>query len=894
MSIVEVQSLRRNGQFDAALQLLERIFDECNPPLVEEKFNIFFARRDVNSTISVARQLQRLEPTIAVRVLSQCGLLLRESGAARESVEFLNEALNIAGGDSTQLPEWFYSTLYGAHSDRKEWQAAADAALAGANTKPILYVWASHAHRALRNSNGALQCLEGAIFALADYPQSAETVLSACRALLAEHPGPETARLLERATIAFGINDEATPAKAARAAELGDWQLSALLFSRYLDHGINAVTSALKGLTQAVRNEPKLFKRFIKTLERAITIQPNSQEVIFLTHDYLCINTSHPEAISELIGIQQRGAELFPALIVEVARAGKLDVVRQTCKGQINVLLRSLEFRRFERFLNALCYHEVVSEDMVSNIRALHHSQLRQFLLLRTPEIKVVRPRDLKDGEAQLLKAAGISLVDLSNMFERLTTISPEYDAFLDQADIVGLGVRDRIRREETYVAFQDKVVRDRRFDMVDPFTGSPCELFDSVMIFDRQVFSFRGKELFAFISGGNMNAGVFLFILGSNLLLQIDTERNPCSQGYYGSEIHMAELLAVYLDRAAKHYGAYARAIAGAALYKGHEREIVAIHGRAENPAHHIWNYLPPFERLKLLGVLGNISAIVRPPTQYFGDLRDLFPELDAMKVISIDSQSTVDPSPFSLHEIAIWLGGNFIPRNLQMRIRRWASASVSVETHRAITSIAERHDPTIWIGLRSGDKVWTNQIDGIIEVIDAICAEYSGALFLLDGFSLPDAGAHVPEKWRLAVDELSSVANQICLNVRAAGCAISLIGNTIAESVIWAGKVSTYFAPLGSSQHKVGWYCAAPGIIYTTSKVESVPPALRPGAWEAEGSPVPDFIIGKIASSGKRRGKFDFRVNLENVDFKAATVIELMKKNIATALRAKTDQRQ
>src|SRR5882672_7335949 len=112
MSIVEVQSLRRNGQFDAALQLLERIFDECNPPLVEEKFNIFFARRDVNSTISVARQLQRLEPTIAVRVLSQCGLLLRESGAARESVEFLNEALNIAGGDSTQLPEWFYSTLY--------------------------------------------------------------------------------------------------------------------------------------------------------------------------------------------------------------------------------------------------------------------------------------------------------------------------------------------------------------------------------------------------------------------------------------------------------------------------------------------------------------------------------------------------------------------------------------------------------------------------------------------------------------------------------------------------------------------------------------------------------------------------------------------------------------
>jgi len=487
---------------------------------------------------------------------------------------------------------------------------------------------------------------------------------------------------------------------------------------------------------------------------------------------------------------------------------------------------------------------------------------------------------------------AGIDFAAVNEILQKLTTISPEYSDYLNQAKVANSTVRDKIRREETYVAFQDQVVRRRAFEMIDPFTGRPCELFDSVMIFDRQIFSFRGSELFFFISGGNMNAGIFLYLLGANLLLQIDTEQNQCSQVYYGNDVHMAELFAVYLNRVLKNYAAYTNAVDKAAHYEGRQREIIAIHGRAENPAHHIWNYLSPFERLNLLGALGNISAIVRPPTEYFGSMVGLFPELATAEIISIPSQPIIDPCPFSVEKIAIWLGGNFIPRNLQGRIHRWASDCASTGQREFINAQVEQHGPIVWIGLRTGDKVWTNQTDGIVKIIDSICAEYPRALFILDGFSVPNTEAQIPEKWSSAVHTLRSVADQIVRSTKVPGCALSLIGNTIAESVMWASKVGTYFAPLGSSQHKVGWYSVARGIIYTTSKIQGTLPELRPGAWEAEGCPIPDFVIGEIASAGKRRSNFDFRINLENVSFDTEDVIDLIRKNLADLQTATTQE--
>ena len=138
-----------------------------------------------------------------------------------------------------------------------------------------------------------------------------------------------------------------------------------------------------------------------------------------------------------------------------------------------------------------------------------------------------------------------------------------------------------------------------------------------------------------------------------------------------------------------------------------------------------------------------------------------------------------------------------------------------------------------------------------------------------MLDGFSLPDGAEAVPEKWHAAVQALQGVAEAVRSQTAHPGAVHSLVGNRLSESVLWAQAAHAYFTPLGSSQHKVGWFSAAPGLVYTSKLLAGTPPARRQGAWEAEGSPMPRFLIGEVAEPGQRRGDYDFRNNLENIDF-------------------------
>jgi hypothetical protein len=142
---------------------------------------------------------------------------------------------------------------------------------------------------------------------------------------------------------------------------------------------------------------------------------------------------------------------------------------------------------------------------------------------------------------------------------------------------------------------------------------------------------------------------------------------------------------------------------------------------------------------------------------------------------------------------------------------------------------------------------------------------------MFLLDGFSRISADAEVPVKWEPAVNALKDVVAEIISKCRFPGAIHSLMGNTLAESVIWAGVVDAYVAPLGSSQHKVGWHSDCPGVVFTSERVMGRPAALRPGGWEAEDSKIPHYVAGTTADTGQRRGANDYRVNLDNLSIPA-----------------------
>jgi hypothetical protein len=189
------------------------------------------------------------------------------------------------------------------------------------------------------------------------------------------------------------------------------------------------------------------------------------------------------------------------------------------------------------------------------------------------------------------------------------------------------------------------------------------------------------------------------------------------------------------------------------------------------------------------------------------------------------------------------------------------------------------QRPFPIVWIGMRVGSRSWSDQQHEIPRLTSRLLEHYPDALFVLDGFSFPVGQDDVSGTWSAAVEQLRELAAAVIGASPRPDRVISLVGNTLRESVLWAREVDTYLAPLGTSQHKVGWFTAAPGAAYgPASLVELGIPARRYGAWEAEGTTVPVYVIGESIDSGRRRRASDRREFLDNVRLEHETLVNTM----------------
>lgn len=845
------------------------------PPLLADRtgadaFGAFlrlFDRGGLAEAEQAGMRLLAASPGWGVDVWTRLGLLRRRAGAAGPAVEAFLAAAR-AATSRHPLPDWFHSELAGAHMDQRAWPQALEAAEAGLRAKPALGLTATRALLHMGRPDAARAALRGAVRALVPDPSRAPPVASACGMLLAADQGCAAQAVAAEAAAAFPDAPEFDELRATLAVLRQDWDAAARHYAALTAPARPAPVAALQRLAAALRQAPARQAAFAPVFEAAVLAAPDSEAALFQWRDASAA-TSEEAATAGLVDLQARSAALIPSVVAQLARRLPLDGLHERFAGQIDAWQRSEAVLACQAYLDALCRFEQPGPQAVERVLAVPDLRMRLFFLLRQPRLRAIRVREPTAEQDALLRAAGVDVAAAQAFLGGLVgPLSPEWDAYLGRAAFASPDAERTVRLDEGFTAFQDRIVREREFRMTDPLGGGPADLFDSVKIHDRQVFSFRGAELVTFHAAGNMNFAVGLHLPRSNLMLLPDTGAAPSKQGFYASDRYMAEVQSIWLRRAARNHAALLRGAEAARAARGTPRRIVALHGRAENPAHHIWNYLPPFERLALAGLIGNVAAVVPPPTPYFGPLPGLFPELAAVESRPMAEAAVIDPCPFSPHDIALQLGGSFIPRSLSQRVRRWAERSAP-ESGRAERERLARRRPVVWIGLRVGDKVWVNQAAGLARMIDLVVPLYPEALFVLDGFSLPDGAEAAPEKWHAAVQALQAVAEAVRSQTAHPGAVHSLVGNRLSESVLWAEAAHAYFTPLGSSQHKVGWFSGAPGLVYTSKLLASTPPARRQGSWEAEGGAVPRFLIGEVAEPGRRRGDYDFRSNLENIDF-------------------------
>ena len=603
-----------------------------------------------------------------------------------------------------------------------------------------------------------------------------------------------------------------------------------------------------------------------KLYREAIASRPDDTGMVrdWVAHLERC---GRPDVIAELLALQRRTRRPIPAVLHVLLTSGEADQGhRELLAKPLARFLRTPPARSCATVWDSYCRLEPLDPAACAAVMSVSRTERELFFLAQPP-----RSVRLDEAETSSLPLDAAALRFYAGEFQE-----PDLPPGHEQRDYPSETARELQELQDSGIGFQTKAVRDRRLVLRDPHTGAEVVPFDTVTPSGRTVYSFGDRELSMLVTGGGGNKAMVVLLPRERALLDLGSglERLLTAR-------HLASLLGVLLERAARLREEYGDAVVRRAGTP-EERSVVLLLSNTENFAHHLWNFFPGFERIVDHGLAGHVDEIRHGGSEFFGTPAALFPEFATARFVREERETLRDPYPFSTRHLILQPGGYFIRKALVQRV---------VERMQSLPSgglpepppVGDRPFPVVWIGLRVGSRSWVNQERAVPRLIDEVLARHPEALFLLDGYSYPVGHDLISDKWRPTISQLHGLASEVRANSQHPDRIIDMVGNTLRESVLWAAATDVYLAPNGTTQHKVGWLTTGPGVCYGPPSLADSPPDRRPGAFEAEGRPIPISVIGPTVSEGRRRGRNDSRPHFDNVRLDFDEVLTVMLDLIA-----------
>ncbi|WP_426955440.1 hypothetical protein [Muricoccus radiodurans] len=668
------------------------------------------------------------------------------------------------------------------------------------------------------------------------------SVLRAGGAAFARSPGLH-AQLAERLAIA-GEHAEAVEAYRVALAGPGDGRRE------------------WTGLARSLRAAGAPAEEVRAALERAITANPADRSLVA---DWLLLTGGGADRMARLCALQDSTPELLRGVLTQLAEDLGSAGLRARFPDRVAAFLETSAMRAADALWTAHGEaRPIAGPDAVAVAESRSHD-LNLFFLLRSPVRRLMAVQRLSDAEKADLAAIGISWRDLRlGLRDFLSVGSEAWARRLAEGGFSSDYARHRVHHVERFCGWQDRLVAEGALAFRDPFGGGTCYAVDSFLVYGRTCYLFLGTHPFYLVAAGGGSKMLCLYVPRFELVLDLGAALTDLL-----TDASMAGLLGFIAlrlaQRAEEHDAALARGPADAT-----PRRVIAMVQSAENFAHHIWNFYTGLERILIAGTEHRLDRVIFGGTEFFGPLAGIFPELANRIVGRADRAPMVDPCPFSIEALLVTVGGYFIPETLKVRTRR--AVSTVPPRQGAVTPETEPDSwPTLWIGMRMGDKSWVGQEAGIVRLLELLLPDYPGMRVLLDGFSYPIGRDEITAQWSHVCDRLHALAETVRAAapepLRAPGRIVNMVGNSLRESVLWAARTDAYLSPVGTTQHKIGWFTAAPGIVYSAPRGKSFPDERMPGAWEAEHIRVPRYVYGQVVAEGERRSLGDRRSHLANI---------------------------
>lgn len=582
----------------------------------------------------------------------------------------------------------------------------------------------------------------------------------------------------------------------------------------------------------------------------------------------------HPDMASTdaLVSLQVAAPTLIPAVISALLPTAGFEAAFARFGTPAAAWLSSDEGAATTRFWDAHAEGRAID---AADAAIVAEGDVATFAAMRAAQRRIIRGDRVNKDDAIYLASIGIEAAAMADHLNGFLQLDPVWAKALSGAAFATEGGRTTVMARDRFCGYQEAAVRDGTLAFRDPFSGKTCHPVDSCLLFGRSCYLYRGLHPFYLIGAGAGSKALCLYVPRFDLIVDF---RAALSK-FLGAEL-WANLLTTLMRRLTQHVSLHNAVMLRPDVPSTRRRMVVCIQ-QAQNFAHHVWNFYTGLERLVRAGLEDGVDRVIFGGTEFFGPLEAIYPEFEG-RVEQVRRDPVIDTCPFSTEALLLTVGGYFIPASLTERLHqamRRLPPREGAATPEAWLPGGKTPWPVVWIGMRTGDKSWVDQEDGIRQLIDALAARYPEALFLIDGFSYPVGRDEISGEWLEAMKSLRALAERICEACSVPQRVVNMVGNSLRESVLWARLVTVYLSPVGTTQHKIGWFTRAPGLVYSAPRGREISPDDRlPGSWESEGLFPPRYMIGRPVAPGERRGSGDRRAHLENIALDVSDILDAL----------------
>lgn len=532
-------------------------------------------------------------------------------------------------------------------------------------------------------------------------------------------------------------------------------------------------------------------------------------------------------------GNSQAAIAVYHQLSLRLAEVGRLDEA-VACFQKVPQILPINRQKIYEFLWNGFNQLGTIDQQYSYYPSELQSSEIEQYFV-QTSKYTVMDIWNLSEGEKEFLENAKISLTNIELIAQDKIALEEIYiNNFVEDDQQRPLAKKYPKTEYRQFVnhthlnqinAYQQSIAETGYIYSICPVSGkiirSNQSFYDTAWL---PIISYRfvGYETYYLTVGHFWGPKIFIYFPRLELIIHLS---RPHAEWQANNVINRLKANMVSCGKETLNY------------ISTPSKKVAAILGTIPNIGHYFWNEVTGIYYLYENDILPKLDLILIEPNEYF-NLGCIFPEV-VDKIRRIADKKSVFKTIIGENYCALRVTNVFVKENLAVRVYDGSVKRCSQSVLEEVEQARKKHFPLLWFGIRTHNKFWVSQVEGIVNIIKTLATDFPNLGVVFDGWSRIESEDAYGESM-IAKDQATL---QKILDIIPSSIGIySTIGSMMYEKVVWAYAIDLYVISLGAGSTVVSAIANKPGVMHANSMINN---GFRELATNSRENSVPPIFI-------------------------------------------------